>query len=110
MTKEKAAEAVRKSHHLILVEGYTDVCAAHQVGVRNVGAVLGTSTTDDHAALVRRVGARRVQGNRVTRMHLRQVRPNKIEIDVVNIVRSRTDLRVFLDQRQDLSFINGVAG
>ena len=34
--------------------------AAHQVGLSQVCAVLGTATTEDHAALVRRSGARRV--------------------------------------------------
>jgi DNA primase len=55
-----AADAVRKSRHIVLVEGYTDVMAAHQCGLRNVAAILGTSTTDDHAALVRRSGANRI--------------------------------------------------
>ena len=55
-----ALAAVRRSRHLVLVEGYTDVMAAHQVGHENVAAVLGTSTTEDHAALIKRTGARRV--------------------------------------------------
>jgi DNA primase len=55
-----AAKAVRASRRLVLVEGYTDVMAAHQVGCANVAAVLGTATTEDHAALVRRSGAERV--------------------------------------------------
>lgn len=57
---ERAADAVRRSRHLVLVEGYTDVMAAHQAEITNVAAILGTSTTDDHAALVRRSGASRV--------------------------------------------------
>jgi DNA primase len=55
-----ATAAVRKTRELVLVEGYTDVMAAHQQGRENVAAVLGTSTTQDHAALVRRSGAERV--------------------------------------------------
>jgi DNA primase len=55
-----AAEEVRKSKHLFLVEGYTDVMAAHQAGLTNTAAVLGTATTADHAALIQRIGARRV--------------------------------------------------
>lgn len=50
----------RRTGELTLVEGYTDVMAAHQAGLTTVGAVLGTSTTEDHAALVRRAGVRRV--------------------------------------------------
>ena len=57
---DRAREMVRKSGHLVLVEGYTDVMAAHQAGCTNVAAVLGTSTTADHAGLIRRVGAKRV--------------------------------------------------
>jgi len=56
----RAAGAVRRSRHLVLVEGYTDVMAAHQAGLANVAAILGTSTTDEHAGLVRRTGAERV--------------------------------------------------
>ena len=55
-----AAEGVRRSKHLVLMEGYTDVMAAHQAGFPNTGAVLGTATTEDHAALVRRSGAQRI--------------------------------------------------
>jgi DNA primase len=55
-----AANAVRSTHQLLVVEGYTDVMAAHQAGWKNAVAVLGTATTDDHAALIRRSGARTV--------------------------------------------------
>jgi len=49
-----ARAAIRRERHVILVEGYTDVMAAHQVGVRTVAAVLGTSTTDQHAGQQKR--------------------------------------------------------
>ncbi|MHC4893407.1 MAG: DNA primase [Planctomycetota bacterium] len=54
-----ARDAVRRERHVVLVEGYTDVMAAHQVGLRQVVAVLGTATTTDHATLIRRSGAQR---------------------------------------------------
>ncbi len=57
---DRAIDHVRKGRHLILVEGYTDVMAAHQVGLNTVCAVLGTATTEMHAGLVRKSGARRV--------------------------------------------------
>ena len=57
---DRALDAVRRAGHLVLVEGYTDVIAAHQAGVPIVGAVLGTATTPEHAELVRRAGARRI--------------------------------------------------
>ena len=57
---DRALDAARRERHLILMEGYTDVMAAHQVGVHNAVAVLGTSTTQEHAQLARRTGARRI--------------------------------------------------
>ena len=55
-----AARAIRSSHRLLVVEGYTDVMAAHQAGWQETVAVLGTATTEDNAALIRRSGARAV--------------------------------------------------
>lgn len=55
-----AAGAIRSTHQILVVEGYTDVMAAHQAGWKNAVAVLGTATTDEHAALIRRSGARSV--------------------------------------------------
>lgn len=89
---ELAIEHVRRERHLILVEGYMDVMAAHQVGVRHVAAVLGTSTTEEHAGLVRRSGAKRVTlvfdgddaGRRATLKALHGLLPTELEIDVVS--------------------------
>ena len=55
-----ATSEARKSRHLILVEGYTDVMAAHQKGLKNTAAILGTATTERHAKVLRRVGADRI--------------------------------------------------
>jgi len=45
---------MRKSRHAILLEGYTDVLAAHQHGITNACATLGTALTEDHVALLKR--------------------------------------------------------
>lgn len=90
---DRALEHVRKSGHVLLVEGYTDVMAAHQAGLCNVVAVLGTATTDDHAALVRRSGARRVSlvfdgdeaGRRATHRALAGLLALDVEIDVIRL-------------------------
>ncbi len=57
---DRALPHVRRSKRIVLMEGYTDVLAAHQEGLNDVAAILGTSTTSDHAELVRRSGAERV--------------------------------------------------
>lgn len=41
-----------------VVEGYTDVIAAHQVGLANVVGTLGTALTDDHVQALRRLADR----------------------------------------------------
>ncbi|MFT7667866.1 MAG: DNA primase [Planctomycetota bacterium] len=83
----------RRERHVILMEGYTDVMAAHQVGLTRVGAVLGTSTTDSHAKLVRRAGARRVSlvfdgdeaGGKAAKRALHGLVPLDIEIQIVRL-------------------------
>ncbi|MFQ6065888.1 MAG: DNA primase [bacterium] len=47
-------EAIREKEEVILVEGYTDVMALYQRGIRNVVASLGTSLTSSQARLIKR--------------------------------------------------------
>ena len=54
LAKERASEA----DTLVLVEGYTDVIAAHQGGVSNVVASMGTALTADQARLCARYAKR----------------------------------------------------
>ena len=51
-----ALETLRKSttKALTVVEGYTDVIAAHQAGVTNVVAALGTALNERHIRLIKR--------------------------------------------------------
>ncbi len=48
-----AREAIRRESEAIVVEGYTDVIAAHQAGVKNVIASQGTALTPAQARLLR---------------------------------------------------------
>jgi len=90
---DQALANVRRSGHIVLVEGYTDVMAAHQCGLGNVVAVLGTSTTEEHAGLLRRTGARRVSlvfdgdeaGRKAALKALNGLLPIGVEIDVVRL-------------------------
>lgn len=49
-----AAPAIRKEGRAVLLEGYMDVIAAHQAGVENCVAPLGTSFNENHAKLLKR--------------------------------------------------------
>jgi len=49
-----AHKPISDSHTAVIVEGYTDVIAAHQAGAQNVVATLGTALTGEHASVLRR--------------------------------------------------------
>ena len=88
-----ALPAIRKGRRIVLVEGYTDVMAAHQAGVLDTAAILGTSTTDDHAHLVRRSGAQRAvlvfdgdaAGRKATARALQGLLPLELEIRICTL-------------------------
>ncbi len=53
-----AKEAIRKTGTALIMEGYTDVIAAHQFGFTNAVAVLGTALGDSHLRLLQRYAER----------------------------------------------------
>jgi DNA primase len=55
-----ARNAAREAGWVAVVEGYTDVIAAHQVGLCNVVGTLGTALGEDHLEMLRRLSDRRV--------------------------------------------------
>jgi DNA primase len=56
---DRAREAIRASGAAVVVEGYMDAITAHQFGITNVVATLGTALTERHVTLLKRY-ARRV--------------------------------------------------
>ena len=48
----QARAAIRTGRTAVLLEGYTDVIMAHQEGVEETLAVLGTALTQDHARVL----------------------------------------------------------
>lgn len=50
----RARKAISDQDRVLVVEGYMDVVAAHQAGIENVVATLGTSLTDDHIKILGR--------------------------------------------------------
>ncbi len=49
-----ARKAIRESGHAVIMEGYMDVVTAHQFGIRNALASMGTSLTSDHGKILMR--------------------------------------------------------
>jgi DNA primase len=54
---DTAREVIGKSHHAVVMEGYTDVLIARQFGIANAVAVLGTAMGERHIQLLRRHAA-----------------------------------------------------
>lgn len=52
---DRARRAIRDEGVAIIVEGYTDVMALHQVGITNAVAALGATITEDQAAQLGRL-------------------------------------------------------
>ena len=50
----QARPTIEQARRVVVVEGYTDVVMAHQVGITNVVATLGTALTADHVRVLRR--------------------------------------------------------
>ncbi|WP_241157030.1 DNA primase [Adlercreutzia sp. ZJ304] len=57
---DKAKTQMASSGSAIVVEGYTDVIALHEAGIRNVVATLGTALTMQHIRLLSRHAGRRI--------------------------------------------------
>lgn len=55
---DRARSAIIESGEAVLVEGYMDVIGAHQAGVANVVAALGTAFTEHHATMLTRIAKR----------------------------------------------------
>src|SRR5690606_31258647 len=51
---DQARAAAEKAGYLAIVEGYTDVLMAHQLGVTPVVATMGTALNDRHVRQIRR--------------------------------------------------------
>jgi len=52
---DRAKSAIRKQNLAVLVEGYTDVIAAHQFGFENVIASLGTALTEKQVGIIKKL-------------------------------------------------------
>ena len=58
IARDAVAKSRDKGREIVVVEGYTDVVMAHQCGVDNVVAVLGTALGSGHIRLLRRYADR----------------------------------------------------
>lgn len=55
---DAARDAIRRADMAVLVEGYLDAITAHEAGLANVVATLGTAPTAHHAELLKRYASR----------------------------------------------------
>ncbi len=55
-----ARDAIRNADEVVIVEGYMDVIAAHQLGYENVVAAMGTAITEPQVSLLKRASKRLV--------------------------------------------------
>ncbi|MEO1996960.1 MAG: DNA primase, partial [Planctomycetaceae bacterium] len=84
-----ARNAIRQSGCVVVVEGYTDCCLAHQFGQCNVVATLGTALTDSHVLALKRF-ARRV----VLMYDGDSAGQNAMERSLIKFLAQDVDLRV----------------
>ena len=54
---DRARAAAARIGSVILVEGYTDVLALHQAGLRNAVGIMGTALTEEQISELERVPA-----------------------------------------------------
>jgi DNA primase len=54
---DRARDAIREEKHIIVMEGYTDCLMAHQHGIENAIAVLGTALGERHLPILQRYAA-----------------------------------------------------
>lgn len=54
---DRARDAIREEKHIIVMEGYTDCLMAHQHGIENAIAVLGTALGERHLPILQRHAA-----------------------------------------------------
>src|SRR5690606_12239054 len=57
---DRARTSIREAGEVVVVEGYTDVMALHQVGMTNAVAALGATLTAEQAGALERLDARTV--------------------------------------------------
>ena len=87
---DKAYQSIRKKRQVILVEGYMDVISAHNVGVTNVVASLGTAFTEHQARLLVRQADEVIlaydmdgAGRKAVRDAIRILQPMEFKVRVV---------------------------
>lgn len=85
-----AMDAIRQTGRAIIVEGYTDVLALYQAGIKNVVATLGTATTTEHMEILSR------HANTITLVFDSDTAGQKAVSKAKEAARKKLDLRVLL--------------
>ena len=88
----KAQEECRKTHSIIIMEGFMDVIRAWTVGIKNTVALMGTALTADQIKLIKRLSNQVIlcldgdnPGKKATLINGELMLKEKIEVKVVTI-------------------------
>lgn len=105
---DRAREAVASTGSLVVVEGYFDVMAAHQAGVRHVVATLGTALTPAHLEVIRRLVRRVVlvfdpdaAGVRAALRTIELFSPLDLHVEVVSLPGGKDPDRLIFEDGPD---------
>ena len=113
---EKGRETILKTGFLVVVEGYFDVISAHQLGIKNIVATLGTALTEAHLRIIRRFTHKvklifdpDAAGIRAAIRSTEIIAPSGIEAQVIQLPEGK-DPDVFLRQYGAKSFLDVMSG
>lgn len=89
---DRARESISKSGTAVVVEGYTDCIMAHQCGLTNVIATLGTAFNENHIVNLKRFARRVVlvydgdeAGQRATERAVPRLLPHEVDVRILTL-------------------------
>lgn len=111
-----AFRSILEKNFAIIVEGYMDVIAAHQIGISNVVGIMGTAFSYDHSILLSRYTKNAIllldqdeAGKKSTQKHLKQA-PNQLilKLTAASIPDGHKDLDEFINKNKNaaINFLN----
>lgn len=99
-----AVAEIKKQKEIILTEGYFDVMAAHQAGLKNVVALMGTKLSEEHIQIIKSLTSKVIvvldgdtPGLKATDQLIEQLKPHRLEVNIVSLP-DQLDIAAYLDR------------